>query len=160
MIAARWGKPREQKHNMHRESHHNPDVFHMALGDFLFPHADLKLIIARSFEADIESTKDILSKEFLDSAARLQLSKGDLQRLGLKDGGHVSIKSKTGNIVLVAYGDEKVPEGSAVIPYGPWALALVAIPKDDSPPQLHGVSITVTRSNDEVTPLEALLESS
>lgn len=132
----------------------------MALGDFLFPHVDLKLVIARSFEADVESAKDILSKEFLDSAARVRLSKGDLQRLGLKDGGHASIKSKAGVIVLVAYGDEKVPEGSAVIPYGPWALALVSVPKDDSAPQFHGVSVTVTRSDDEVTPLESLLESS
>ena len=136
------------------------DVFDMALGDFLFPHADLKLIVARSFEADVEAVKDILSKEFLDSAARVRLNKGDLQRLGLKDGGHASIRSKAGNIVLVAYGDEKVPEGSAVVPYGPWALALVSVPKDDSPPQLHGVSVTVTRSDDEVTPLETLLEDS
>lgn len=132
----------------------------MALGDFLFPHADLKLVIARSFEADVESAKDILSKDFLDMAARLRLSTGDLQRLGLKEGGHASIKSKVGNVVLVAYDDEKVPEGTVIIPYGPWALALVAVPKDDSPPQLHGVSVTVTRSEDEVTPLEALLESS
>lgn len=138
----------------------NLDVYDMALGDFLFPHVDLKLIIARSFEADVESAKDILSKEFLDSAARLQLSKGDLQRLGLKDGGHANVKSKTGNIVLVAYGDEKVPEGSAIIPHGPWALALVAVPKDDSSPQLHGVSVTVTRTDDKVTSLDALLESS
>jgi len=132
----------------------------MALGDFLFPNAELKLIIARSFEADVQSVKDILSKEFVEAAARVGLSKGDLQRLGLKDGGHVSIKSKAGNIVLSAYVDEKVPENTAVIPYGPWALALVQVPKDDTPPQMHGVSVTVTRSDDEVTPLEKLLESS
>jgi len=90
----------------------------------------------------------------------LRLSKGDLQRLGLKDGGHVSVKSKTGTIVLAAYVDEKVPESTVVIPYGPWALALVPVPKDDTPPQLHGISVTVTRSDDEVTPLEGLLEIS
>ena len=145
---------------MRHDYHKKLDVFEMALGDFLFPHADLKLVVARSFEADVESTKDILSKEFLDKAARVRLSKGNLQRLGLKDGGHASVKSKAGNIVLVAYGDETVPEGSAFIPYGPWALALVSVPKDDSAPQFHGVSVTVTRSDDEVTPLEALLESS
>ncbi|MHA2352583.1 MAG: molybdopterin dinucleotide binding domain-containing protein [Candidatus Thorarchaeota archaeon] len=145
---------------MRLKSHKKLDGFEMALGDFLFPHADLKLIVARSFEVDVESAKDILSKEFLERAARVRLSKGDLQRLGLKDGGLANIKSKAGNIVLVAYGDEKVPEGSAVIPYGPWALALVSVPKDDSAPQFHGVSVTVTRSDDEVTPLEALLESS
>ena len=132
----------------------------MALGDFLFPHADLKLVIARTFEADVESAKNILSKEFLESAARVRLSKGDLQRLGLKDGGHASIKSKAGTVVLAAYVDEKVPDSTAVIAYGPWALALVPVPKDDSPPQMHGISVTVTRSDDEVTPLEGLLESS
>lgn len=145
---------------MYHKSHQKLDVFDMALGDFLFPHADLKLVITRSFEADVESVKDILSKEFLDSAAQVRLSKGDLQRLGLKDGGHANIKSKVGNVVLAAYGDEKVPESTAVIPYGPWALALVPVPKDNTPPQLHGISVTVTRSDDEVTPLERLLESS
>lgn len=132
----------------------------MALGDFLFPHAELKLVIAHSFEADVESVKDILSKEFLENAARVRLSKGNLQRLGLKDGGNASIKSKAGKVVLVAYGDDKVPEGTAVIPYGPWALTLVAVPKDDSPPQMHGVSVTVTRTDDNVTSLDGLLESS
>ncbi|MFW9788514.1 MAG: molybdopterin dinucleotide binding domain-containing protein [Candidatus Thorarchaeota archaeon] len=132
----------------------------MALGDFLFPHADLKLVVARSFEADVEAAKDILAKEYLDTAARVRLSIGDLQRLSLKDGGHVNVKSKAGSIVLVAYGDDKVPEGSAVVPYGPWALALVSIPEDDSPPQFHGVSITVTRTDDKVTSLEKLLEDS
>ena len=132
----------------------------MALGDFLFPHADLKLVIARSFEADVESAKDILSKEFLESAARLRLSKGDLQRLGLKDGGHASVKSKSGTIVLAAFADEKVPESTAVVPYGPWALALVSAPKDDTPPQMHGISVTVTKTDDKITPLDQLLEYS
>ena len=145
---------------MYQKSLQILDVFDMALGDFLFPHADLKLVIARTFEADVESAKDILSKEFLDSAARVRLSKGDLQRLGLKDGGHANIKSKAGSVVLAAYVDEKVPDSTAVIPYGPWALALVPVPKDDTPPQLHGLSVTVTRTDDEVTPLEELLESS
>jgi formylmethanofuran dehydrogenase subunit D len=145
---------------MHHESQKNPDVVSMALGDFLFPHAELKLVIAHSFEADVESVKDILSKEFLENAARVRLSKGNLQRLGLKDGGTASIKSKAGKVVLVAYGDDKVPEGTAVIPYGPWALTLVAVPKDDSPPQMHGVSVTVTRTDDNVTSLDGLLESS
>jgi len=145
---------------MINESHLKMEVFEMALGDFLFPNAELKLVIARSFEADIESTKDILSKEFAETAARVRLSKGDLKRLGIKDGGHASVKSKVGMIVLTAYGDDKVPEGTAVIPYGPWAFALVSVPDDNSSPQFHGVQVTVTRTEDEITPLEKLLESS
>jgi len=131
----------------------------MALGDFLFPHADLKLIVARSFETDVESVKDKFSSEYQESAAVVRLNTGDLQRLGLKDGKSASVKAKTGSIIVRAYGDSKVPEGSAVVPYGPWALALVSVPKEGSPPQMHGVSVTVTRTDEKITSLEDLLES-
>ncbi len=132
----------------------------MALGDFLFPQADLKLIVARSFETDVESVKDKFSSEYQDSAAIVRLNKGDLQRLGLKDGGNANVKAKAGSIIVRAFGDDKVPEGSAIVPYGPWALALVSVPKDGSPPQMHGVSVTVTRTDEKVISLENLLESS
>ncbi|MGY5859465.1 MAG: molybdopterin dinucleotide binding domain-containing protein [Candidatus Thorarchaeota archaeon] len=145
---------------MHRKPQLILDVFDMALGDFLFPHAELKLVIAQTFEADVESAKNILSKEFLETAARVRLSKGNLQRLGLKDGAHASVKSKAGTIVIAAYEDEKVPESSAVIPYGPWALALVPVPKEEAPPQMHGISVTVTKSDDDITSLDQLLEHS
>ncbi len=131
----------------------------MALGDFLFPQADLKLIVARSFETDVESVKDKFSSEYQDSAAIVRLNKGDLQRLGLKDGGNANVKAKAGSIIVRAFGDDKVPEGSAIVPYGPWALALVSVPKDGSPPQRHGESVTVTRTDEKVTSLENLLES-
>ena len=131
----------------------------MALGDFLFPHADLKLIVARSFETDVESVKDKFSSDYQDSAAVVRLNIGVLKRLGLKDGNSASMKSKTGEIIVIAIGDEKVPEGAAIVPYGPWALALVSVPEDGAPPQLHGVSVTITRSDEKVTSLENLLES-
>ncbi len=131
----------------------------MALGDFLFPHADLKLIVARSFETDVESVKDKFSSEYQDSAAIVRLNKGDLKRLGLKDGNSANLEAKPGSIIVRAFGDDKVPEGSAIVPYGPWALALVSVPKDGSPPQMHGVSVTVTRTDGKVTSLEELLES-
>ncbi|MHA2024366.1 MAG: molybdopterin dinucleotide binding domain-containing protein [Candidatus Thorarchaeota archaeon] len=129
------------------------------MGDFLFPHADLKLIVARSFETDIESVKDKFSSNYQESAAVVRLNLGDLKRLGLKDGSAASVKTKAGEIIVKAVGDEKVPEGAAIVPYGPWALALVSVPKDRSPPQLHGVSVTVTRSDEKVTSFEKLLES-
>ena len=130
----------------------------MALGDFLFPHAEMKLVITRSFETDIESVKDKFSNEYLESAARLGLSKPDFQRLGLADGKHASVKSKERTVVAIAYIDEKLPEGTAIMPYSPWALALVSVPNDGNPPKLHGVDITVTKSSEDVTPLESLLD--
>jgi formylmethanofuran dehydrogenase subunit D len=129
----------------------------MALGDFLFPHAELKLIVARSFESDVESVKDKFSPEYQSSAAIVRLNTGDLKRLGLKEGGSASMKTKAGEIIVSAIGDDKVQEGSAVVPYGPWAMALVSVPEDASPPQLHGVAVTVTRSDGNVTSLEELL---
>ncbi|MFW9769933.1 MAG: molybdopterin dinucleotide binding domain-containing protein [Candidatus Thorarchaeota archaeon] len=131
----------------------------MALGDFLFPHAELKLIVARSFETDIESVKDKLSSEYQDSAAIVKLNKADLQRLGLKDGSSANVKAKAGSIVVRAFRDDMVPEGTAVIPHGPWALALVSVPDDDSPPRIHGVTVTVMRTDDKVTSVDELLES-
>jgi formylmethanofuran dehydrogenase subunit D len=131
----------------------------MALGDFLFPHADLKLIVAKSFETDVESVKDKFSTAYRDSAAVVRLNGGDIKRLGLKEGNTASLKTKTGNIIVNAVSDDKVPEGVAIVPYGPWALALVAVPDDGSPPQIHGVAVTVTRSDEKITSLEELLES-
>ncbi|MHA1949381.1 MAG: molybdopterin dinucleotide binding domain-containing protein [Candidatus Thorarchaeota archaeon] len=130
----------------------------MALGDFLFPHADLKLVVARSFETDIESVKDKFSSEYQDSAAVVRLNVGDLKRLGLKEGNNANLKTKAGSIVVSAIGDDKVPEGVAIVPYGPWALSLVSVPDQSTPPQLHGVAVTVTRTDDNVTSLEKLLE--
>ena len=37
------------------------------------------------------------------------------------------------------------------MPQGPWAMALVEAPSDDSPPIMHGIKVTATRSDEEVT---------
>ncbi|MDF1538928.1 MAG: molybdopterin dinucleotide binding domain-containing protein [Candidatus Thorarchaeota archaeon] len=128
----------------------------MALGDFLFPHVELKLVIAHSFETDIASTGDKTSKEYIETAARVELHKSDLQKLGLQDGKNTNLKTKTGSVVVSAFGSDKATEGIAVMPYGPWAMALVEVPSDDSPPVMHGVHVTATRSDEKVTLPEAL----
>ncbi|MFW9845376.1 MAG: molybdopterin dinucleotide binding domain-containing protein [Candidatus Thorarchaeota archaeon] len=131
----------------------------MALGDFLFPHLELKLVIAHSFEVDIEAAKDKMSAEFQDLAARASFSKNDFQRLGIKEGASVNIKSKVGDIVVTGYIDERLESGVASMPRGPWALALVDVPKGDAPPQMHGISITATKTDTKVTPLDSLFEA-
>ncbi|MGY5875003.1 MAG: molybdopterin dinucleotide binding domain-containing protein [Candidatus Thorarchaeota archaeon] len=131
----------------------------MALGDFLFPHAELNLVIARSFESDIESVKDKQSQEYIDTTALIRMHSGDLKRLGLQDERAASVKSDIGNVIVRVFGDDKIPEGTAVMPYGPWALSLVSVPTDSSPPQFHGIKITVTKSDDSVTTLDSLFDS-
>ena len=119
----------------------------------------MKLVITRSFETDIESAKDKFSKEYLESSARLGLSKPDFQRLGLSEGKHASVKSKQGSVIAIAYTDEKIPEGTAIMPYSPWALSIVAVPEDGSPPILHGIGVTVTKTDADIIPLDSLLNS-
>ena len=138
---------------------HKKEVEKVALGDFLFPHAELNLVITRSFESDIESVKDKFSEDYLKAAARIGLSKIDFQRLGLAEGKHASVKSKIGTVVAIAYTDDKIPDGQAIMPYSPWALSIVAVPDDNSPPRLHGIKITVSKTDDKITPLESLLDS-
>lgn len=129
----------------------------MALGDFLFPHAELKLVIARSFETDIEAASDKTSKEYLDIAARVQLDEGDMKRLNVKDGDVVAVESKTATVLVRAFTNDRQSNGLAVMPQSPWAMALVSVPDDDSPPQMHGISVTVKASKESVTPLKSLL---
>ncbi len=133
-------------------------VFVMALGDFLFPQAELTLVIVHSLETDIESEKNKFSQEYLDSAAKILLSKGDIKRLGLKEGGPVSVKSKSGSVTVRAFGDDRINDGMSTMPRGPWAMTLVPVPSDGSPIQLHGIPITVVRTDGKITSLESLFD--
>jgi formylmethanofuran dehydrogenase subunit D len=129
----------------------------MSLGDFLFPNAELKLVIVRSFKTDVEAARGTPSEKYTTETAIVRLHHSDMQRLSLKEGSTVSLKSPSGVVVVKATPDDKTPEGFAVMPQGPWALALVAIPADESPPTLHGIAITATRSTEDVTSVETLL---
>jgi formylmethanofuran dehydrogenase subunit D len=131
----------------------------MALGDFLFPHLELKLVIAHSFEVDIEAEKDKSSKEYQDLAARASFSKSDFQRLGIKEGGSVNIKSNTAQVVVSGFIDERLGDGVASMPRGPWALSDVAVPTDGSPSKMHGIQVTAKKTDDKVTSLDSLLEA-
>jgi formylmethanofuran dehydrogenase subunit D len=134
-----------------------PEIIDMALGDFLFPNAELKLVIVRSFKTDVESARGIPSEKFTTETAIVRLNNNDMRRLSVKEGGSINLKSPSGTVVVKAIIDEKTPEGSAIMPLGPWALSLVAIPEDNIPPVLHGIAVTATRSDDDITSLEALL---
>jgi formylmethanofuran dehydrogenase subunit D len=133
------------------------DLSAMALGDFLFPHAELKLVIARSFETDIEAVADKTSNEYLDIAARVQLEEGDMKRLNVKDGDVVAVESPTATVMVRAFTNNRQSNGLAVMSQSPWAMALVSVPDDDSPPRMHGISVTIKASKESVTPIKSLL---
>lgn len=130
----------------------------MSLGDFLFPNVELKLIIARSFKTDIEVARGIPSDRYTNETAIVRLHHSDMQKLSLKEGSTVSLKSSSGSVVVKAIADDKTPEGHAVMPQGLWALALVAIPEGTSPPAKHGIAVIATRSTEDITSIESLLD--
>ena len=129
----------------------------MALGDFLFPHAELKLVIVRSFKTDVESARGTPSQNYTTETAIVRLHNNDMRRLSVKEGSTISLKSSCRTVVVKGIIDDKTPEGNAVMPHGPWALALVEIPEDDSPPKLHGIAVIATRCEESITSLETLL---
>ncbi len=130
----------------------------MALGDFLFPHLNAKLVIARSFESDIESVQDKFTEEYQKTTALVRLNTDDLKRLGLKDDMNVEVKAKDAKVVVRVVGDSKVRPETAVMIHGPWALALVSMPEDNSPPQLHGMQVSISKTEDEITSIQKLVE--
>ncbi len=132
----------------------------MALGDLLFPKIEMKLIITHDFMADIEAVRNKFSDEYVKHTALVRLSKGDMQKLSLKDGSNVSIESPIGKVVVRAVMDENGKDGLAVMIHGPWALALVDVPSDGAPPKLHGVQVTIKKTDDVVTSLSDLFSSS
>ncbi len=132
----------------------------MVLGDLLFPNIEMKLVITHDFMSDVEAAQNRMSNEYRNATALVRLSKGDMQKLGLKGESNVSIQSKAGSVVVHAVMDENAKDGLAVVPYGPWALALVDVPPDGSPPQYHGIPVTVKRSDEQITPLLDLFQDS
>ena len=131
----------------------------MALGDLLFPNIEMKLVIAHAFDADVESVKDKYSDDFKSVAAKARMSKKDMQKIGLKESSRLKIESKVGKVIVQPELDPNGKEGLVVMPRSPWSFALVAVPDDGSPPVYHGISVTVERSSDDITPLQDLLQS-
>ena len=77
--------------------------------------------------------------------------------MSVKEGNTIELKSENGTVIVKGTANDKTPEGTAVMPHGPWAMSLVSIPEDNVPPRFHGISVTATRSDKAVTTLETLL---
>ncbi|MFX0168530.1 MAG: molybdopterin dinucleotide binding domain-containing protein [Candidatus Hodarchaeota archaeon] len=98
----------------------------MALRDFLYPHLEVRLVLARALDVDsAQAAQGTLSTEYQEVAARIIIAPGDAKRLNIKEGGNIEVKSTTGQIVVVARIKESQPEGVAVMHPSPWAFAVI-----------------------------------
>jgi formylmethanofuran dehydrogenase subunit D len=130
----------------------------LSLGEFLFPRLELTLVIAYSSDTEIKATRGKNSEEYTESAARIRMNESDLKRLNLKEHDTVSVKNKIGNIVVRAYIDSSINSGTALMPYSPWALALVDVASDLELIQLHGIRIEVSKTDEEISSLDEILD--
>ncbi len=98
----------------------------MALRDFLYPQLEVQLILARALDVDeVQAAKGSLSKEYQEVAARITISSRDAQRLNLKEGDRVEVRSEIGHVVVRAKLLETQPEGMVVMQPSPWAFAVI-----------------------------------
>jgi formylmethanofuran dehydrogenase subunit D len=132
----------------------------LSLGELLFPKLELKLVIARSSDTEINAAHGKTSTDYRESAARIRMNESDLKRINIKEGSRVSVGNKIGKVVVKAFINDGINSGACVMPYSPWALALVDIPSDTTVVQFHGIDVEVTKSNESVTSLDQLLDSS
>jgi formylmethanofuran dehydrogenase subunit D len=124
----------------------------MALRDFLYPHLEVYLILARALEGD-EALVGLgsLSKEYQKVAARIRIASRDGQRLGLKEGDAVEVSSNSGNVVVIANLQENQPEGMVVMQPCPWAFAVI-----ETMVPSQGTKVIIKSSKSPITPIGQL----
>jgi len=65
------------------------------------------------------------SSDYQEATALCELNSKDIGLLGIKPGGHISVKTDHGDVVVKLKENNGNPDGLAFIPMGPWANAVV-----------------------------------
>ncbi len=83
------------------------------------------LITGRTLEQGrtIHLGKD--SPEYLDEVSTVEMSKPDMERMGLRDGEKVRIRTEQGDTILRCRKSSALPQGVVFMPYGPPANILI-----------------------------------
>ncbi|WP_456472082.1 tungsten-dependent formylmethanofuran dehydrogenase subunit FwdD [Methanocaldococcus sp.] len=109
----------------------------------------------------IEAGKDL--DLYVKAAAVVYINEEDMEKLGIKEGDNVKVKSEWGEVVVKAKkAIEKNQEGMVFIPMGPWANLLVP-PETDSTgmPHLKGYpqfKVTIEKTNEKVLDMKELMK--
>ncbi len=122
--------------------------------------AGVKIITFRDIFQYEAGKKSRYSDEYRKLSAQIILDKGDMAKLGIKDGQNVSVENETGRIVVAAkLSDDDPHPGLAFMTNGPWSNHLV---RDDicdmSIPELKNIAAKVSPSSENVTKISELLQ--
>jgi formylmethanofuran dehydrogenase subunit D len=124
----------------------------MALRDFLYPHLEVRLVLARALDVDeAQASKGSLSKEYQECAARITISSRDAQRLNLGEDHLVEVNSDIGQVTVRAKLRENQPEGMVVMPPSPWAFAVIEVMVPS-----QGTMVIIKPSKGPITPIQNL----
>jgi formylmethanofuran dehydrogenase subunit D len=131
------------------------------IGKFLKnPEFDVRIITYRDiFQAEaLES--DRIGDEYKKQSAVIVLSKGDLEKFGLKSQDRVKLSNNYGTIVVeVRESKRDEPGGIAFMVNSPWSNALVS---DETGgrgiPEFKDIRARISLTKDEITPLEKLMD--
>ncbi|RLI32904.1 formylmethanofuran dehydrogenase subunit B [Candidatus Bathyarchaeota archaeon] len=116
------------------------------------------LITGRTLEQGRNLEIGKFSKGYLNSVAVCEMAKEDMEKLGIKDGSNVKVKTAYGEVVVKAVTSASTTPGIIFIPMGAWANMVVNPNSQGSGmPTLKGIPATVEPTSEQVSALEDLI---
>ncbi len=104
-----------------------------------------------------------LSEKYFDEVATCEMSKEDLERLGVAAGdsaARVKVRTSFGEVVVKAKENAGTPAGIAFIPMGPWANAVVSGETHGAGmPSYKGIDAEVEKTEEEVLRVKELMQT-
>ena len=118
----------------------------------------LTLITGRTL-AQGRSVEDKLTARYKDEVSTVFLDRGDMGKIGVKDGELVKVSTDIGEAILKARASRLGQEGIAFIPMGPYANLLLPCETEGSGmPSLKNVEAEISKTTGEVLELKDILQ--
>ncbi len=122
--------------------------------------AEVRIITFRDIFQYEAGKKGRYTDEYKKLSAQIILDKGDMDKIGAKDGGNVLVENEVSKVVVTAkLSDDEPHPGVAFMINSPWSNQLI---RDDlcetSIPQFKSIAAKVSSSNEDITKIAELLE--
>jgi formylmethanofuran dehydrogenase subunit D len=98
------------------------------------------------------------SKEYFESVSYIELSVGDAESLGVRDGDSVKVETLHGSVVVSARLSDKLDPATSFFPYGLWANQVFGSETGGTGmPYYKGIQAEISASKSNVPSLEDLV---
>lgn len=90
------------------------------------------------------------SEEYSDNVALIMMNENDMEKIGVKEGEHVEVRTKFGSAV-VRCEESRIDRGIAFMPYGPWAnMVIGADTRGTGMPDSKGIKAMISATDKDV----------